>query len=108
MNSIIIVQVLKTSTRKQISNVLLFNQAVVDIVYNLAYLTPLIVTHFHNVTYSEYSSVIDSMQIFGVALSAKLSVYSFLINAAERHLAIVKPLWHRINFTKKDILKFIF
>ena len=104
LNFIIILRFFRNSSiQKQRSNILLLNQAVADMVNCLVYLTPLIVTHFHNVTYSEYSSIIDLMFTFGAFLSFRSSLCIFLVIAFERYLAIAKPIWHRVNLREKHI-----
>ena len=73
----------------------------------LIWLTPLMVALSHIVTYREYSSIIDTISMFGGFLSVKSSIFSFLITAVERYLAVVKPFWHRVNVTKTYTLRLI-
>ena len=108
LNSIVIAQYLKfSSIRKRLAHILLLNQAVADLVNCLVYLTPLIVTHFHNVTYREYPNILDPLFGSAAFLSFSSSLYLFLIIAIERYLSIVKPLWHRINVRRVHICRSI-
>ena len=99
LNSIVIAQYLKfSSIRKRLAHILLLNQAVADLVNCLVYLTPLIVTHFHNVTYREYPNILDPLFGSAAFLSFSSSLYLFLIIAIERYISIVQPFWHRIMY----------
>ena len=96
MNAMIIVKYLKHSRiRKRISHLLLLNQAIADMANCLIYLTPLIVTHFHNVTYKEHPIILQPLLGFSSILSCGSSILIFLVIAFERYLSIVKPIWHR-------------
>ena len=108
LNSIIIVRFLQLlSIQKRIANILLLNQAVADMVNCLMYLTPLIVTHFHDVTYTHYPVILDSLFGSAAFLSVASSLFIFLVIAFERYLSIAKPLWHRVNLRKLHIRRSI-
>ena len=108
LNSIIIVQFLRRSfARKRTVSILLLNQAIADMVNCLVYLTPLIVTHFHNVTNREYHPLLDSFSGSTAFLSIASSLFIFLIIAFERYLSIVKPFWHRVHLRKTRIWRSI-
>ena len=85
------------------ANTLLLNQAVADMVNCLIYLTPLIVAHFHNVTYREHPAILDSLTGSAAFLSFGSSVFIFLIIAFERYLSVAKAIWHRANLRKTHI-----
>ena len=104
-NSIIVSVFCKRSTvRKKIPNILLFNQAVADSfnggVYGVICVTELLLL------VSEREQTIPAIEhpsntTFIVSIMSSLLLYAII--AIERFLCIYFPLWHRVRLTKRHI-----
>ena len=89
--------------RKKNSNILLFNQAVVDLVNCTIYALPnAMFLLIQNVLHDEarFMHPTANTTLF---LSASSSVFLFTLIAVERFLSIYKPIWHLTNVTPSQI-----
>ena len=91
--------------RKKNANILLFNQALVDLVNCAIFAIPnAIFLRVHRIQSREpeFTFAVTSMALI---LSGSSSVFLFALIAVERFLSLYKPMWHRVHVTTGRIWK---
>ena len=92
-----------SNVRRKISNVLIFNQAVADLVNCLIYGIPNAV-YLLLATLEKQEFVLQYMVYSTtITLTAASSLGIFVVIAVERYLSISRPIWHKANVRKKHI-----
>ena len=101
---------MKLLLRKENPTVVLFNQAVADIVNCLVYAFPndifLMILHATKATKRDILEEPKHMDTVGnttLTLTASASVGLFVIAATDRFLALYKPVWHKVRMNKRVI-----
>ena len=107
LNIIIVINFFRRrSLRKSIPNVLLFNQAVTDLVNILTYAMPNLVAFLYmtvnkkQLSYPEYHW---ETPIVTLIFTVSSSVFMFTIIGTERWLSVCKPLWRRVHVRNKHV-----
>ena len=91
----------KKQLRKKVTNILLFNQACVDILNGLLFVPIIILIIFCDISSEEF--------VFGTfyCFSLITSLFSFTLLAFERYFSVSRPLIHRQVVTKGRVTKAI-
>ena len=95
-------------TRKKIPNVLLVNQALVDLFNCIMFALPMsvlqiLIVYKRGIYFKTISQYLWPVVDFTGLVSISSSVKVYFIVAFERWLAILKPLWHHANARKRHI-----
>ena len=100
LNIIICYAYLKNATlRKKNPNLLLFNQAIVDLVNVMIYGLPNVIILI--VTFDTDTLGMSNTTLIVTAAS---SYFLFTIIAIERFVSLYKPIWHRVHVTKRRLM----
>ena len=97
----------KVSKRKKNSNILLLNQALVDIVNCIIFAMPNAIFLLLQSLLKKEQSYTFTLMITSLILSASSSIFLFMIIAMERFLSLYNPIWHQRNVYAKRIWKTI-
>ena len=100
----------KFSLRQKNPQMLLFNQAICDIVNCLLYSIPNVIIWKLNEQIPLWSNEDEGFTIASTALlilTVLSSLFIFTIIATERFLSIYKPVWHRVKMTKSRLWRAI-
>ena len=96
----------KDSMRKKNSNILLLNQALVDIFSTICALPNAIFLLLQSSLKAEPSYMYPTA-ITMLILSASSNIFLFVVIATERFLSLYKPIWHRSNVNSRIVWKAI-
>ena len=101
----------KACTLKKASYVLLVNQAVVDTYNCLLFMLPIGIINIQTNIQSKDMIILPGSPhsiflgyiLVSAHLSFRTSIFTFLVNAIERWLAVCRPLWHRAHVNTRNI-----
>ena len=93
----------KPFLRKKIPNILLFNQAVADLVNMMIYLLTKLIHLLYQISTNHMIVSFQKLNIAFLYLSVVSSVLLFAVISIERFLSIFMPLWHRIHIQRHHL-----
>ena len=94
----------RKAIQKRVPNILLYIQAITDMIGCLVYGLPVSLLLFFEIFY-RHSHALDILAVTVLCLSSSSSVMIYTLIASERCLATIKPLWHRANVRVGHIWK---
>ena len=106
LNSIIICTFLgKRRNRAINSNIILFNQALVDIANCFIYILPNVTHLLYTIMYEKSIRNFEEFNISFIIMTSASSILIYLLMSIERYISIYKPLWHRANIRTDHLWK---
>ena len=104
LNGIIIWKFYKRAkNRTKIPNILLFNQALVDVASCLIYSIPNIIHVIYQLVHEEIIEGYTAVSVAFLTLTASTSIFLYIVITVDRFLSIYLPLWHLANIHPRHL-----